>query len=170
MDEDPFGFGFGVEDPALAAPGQLQAGKTGPASHAFPEEDEDIFGFGGGFDDEDQPMRAQPSKTALPNTRTQLESGLAATSKDGTNTTVRESSAPQHATTMMEDDEDVFGFGGGFDEPPESAAQPQVPQVSQATGRSATALDEEDDPFGFGGGLDDRPVAAVPQPAAAPPS
>merc|ERR1719433_1138803 len=98
MDEDPFGFGYGMEDPALAAPGQLQAGRAaGPASHAFPEEDEDIFGFGGGFDDEDQPMRAQPSKSAPPNTRTQLESGLAATSTDGANTTVRESSAPQHA-------------------------------------------------------------------------
>merc|ERR1712039_145601 len=131
----------------------------------------------------------QPKISAPPNTRTQLESasmgvGLAATSKDGTATTVRESSAQQHATTIAEDDEDVFGFGGGFDEPPAEddpfgfgggMDDPPVAAVSQpsmaarpldanpSAGLSATGIEEDDDPFGFGGGLDDPPVATVPQ-------
>merc|ERR1719330_340083 len=53
-EEDPFMFGYGLDEPS-AAPARPQAPKAAPAaasaSHTFPEDEDDVFGFGGGFDD-----------------------------------------------------------------------------------------------------------------------
>merc|ERR1719382_2305620 len=61
---------------------------------------------------------------------------------------------------FLDDEEDVFGFGGGFDdEPVNIRAVPKATQPPQAM------PDDEEDVFGFGGGMGESPPPAPPRPA-----
>jgi len=69
---------------------------------------------------------------------------------------------PAGPTCLDEDEDDVFGFGGGLDDEDGPASTRKAPPP--------TFMDEEEDVFGFGGGLDDEPGAppAPPVPPAPP--
>eukprot|EP00928_Gymnodinium_smaydae_P049133 TRINITY_DN32946_c0_g1_i1.p1 TRINITY_DN32946_c0_g1~~TRINITY_DN32946_c0_g1_i1.p1 ORF type:complete len:404 (-),score=158.80 TRINITY_DN32946_c0_g1_i1:334-1545(-) len=68
-------------------------------------------------------------------------------------------SVPRAPATCLDDEDDVFGFGGGMDDdfgaPARPATSTSMPAASAAKPAAATFLDEEDDVFGFGGSLDD---------------
>merc|ERR1712136_428726 len=92
-EEDPFGFGYGIEG---GAPTQ-RPGNTAVAQPAstFMDDEEDVFGLGGGFDD-DIGVAQPPPQVSKPQPQM---------------------SAKQHTTAstfLDEEDDDVFGFGGGM--------------------------------------------------------
>uniref|UniRef100_A0A7S1F4A7 Chromosome segregation in meiosis protein 3 domain-containing protein n=1 Tax=Noctiluca scintillans TaxID=2966 RepID=A0A7S1F4A7_NOCSC len=92
-EEDPFGFGYGIEG---GAPTQ-RPGNTAIAQPAstFMDDEDDVFGLGGGFDD-DVDVGQPPPQVSKPQPQM---------------------SAKQHTTAstfLDEEDDDVFGFGGGM--------------------------------------------------------
>jgi len=132
MEEDPFGFGFGMDDSAMRAPPVPRTQQAAPAAASsrtiMEDEDEDPFGFGAGFDDEDdgpppaKKFAVAPAQAPPP-----------------------QAQAPPPQQFLPEDDEDVFGLGGGFDDdegfsapPPPSAANTRT-QLESAAPESTAA-------------------------------
>lgn len=74
----------------------------------------------------------------------------------------RKATAQGPAANFDMEEEDPFGFGGGFD----SSFGGSAPAAKPATKATAPpAFDEEEDPFGFGGGFDDPEPPAQQKPA-----
>mmetsp|Transcript_3515 Transcript_3515/g.8241 ORF Transcript_3515/g.8241 Transcript_3515/m.8241 type:complete len:398 (-) Transcript_3515:187-1380(-) len=136
-EEDPFGFGGGFDDdggsgggfrsmstmpaPTRAESSRPTAGTVREGTGTLQlEEDEDVFGFGGGFDDDGGGFghsTASASKAPAPPAPPATSAPPAASPAAAAPTAAWASTAIDGSTTLAgEDEEDVFGFGGGFDD------------------------------------------------------